>query len=164
MSEQYRKSNYCRAEAQYAFQKQLHIVPILLQKHYKPDGWLAFLVGSVLYVDFTKYEYSKAFELLINELKMIKLRDKMSNETIQIKQNSISSVIHNERLKILLGDTNLINKISINTIPLGDITNIVVGIKPYQVNKGHPKQTRDIVVSRKFDRDTKLNHYYKQYL
>ncbi|CAF1501402.1 unnamed protein product, partial [Rotaria sp. Silwood1] len=38
MSEQYRKSNYCRAEAHYAFQQQRKIVPILLQKHYKPDG------------------------------------------------------------------------------------------------------------------------------
>ena len=34
MSEKYRKSNYCRAEAHYAFQRQRKIVPILLQKHY----------------------------------------------------------------------------------------------------------------------------------
>ena len=82
MSEQYRRSNYCRAEAQYAFQKQLNLVPILLQKHYKPDGWLSFLIGPLLYVDFTKYEYSKALEMLMTELK---LTQKTSTELIQQK-------------------------------------------------------------------------------
>jgi len=69
MSEQYRRSNYCRAEAHYAFQRQLKIVPILLQEHYKPDGWLLFLVGQLLYVDFTKHEFSQAIEMVIKELK-----------------------------------------------------------------------------------------------
>ncbi|CAF0834036.1 unnamed protein product [Adineta steineri] len=44
MSEQYRQSNFCRAEAHYAFQRQRRIVPVLMQKHYKPDGWLLFLI------------------------------------------------------------------------------------------------------------------------
>ncbi|CAF1563995.1 unnamed protein product [Rotaria sp. Silwood1] len=70
MSEQYRKSNYCRAEAHYAFQRQLKIVPILLQKHYKPDGWLLFLIGQLLYIDFTKYEFSRAIKLLLKELQI----------------------------------------------------------------------------------------------
>jgi hypothetical protein len=68
MSEQYRRSNYCRAEAHYAFQRQLRIVPILLQEHYQPDGWLQFLVGQLLYVDFTKYQVLQAVEMLIKEL------------------------------------------------------------------------------------------------
>jgi hypothetical protein len=70
MSEQYRRSNYCRAEAQYAFQKQVHIVPILLQKHYKPDERLSFLIRPLFYIDFTKYEYPIALEMLMKELKM----------------------------------------------------------------------------------------------
>ena len=69
MSEQYRRSNYCRAEAHYAFQRQLKIVPILLQEHYQPDGWLLFLIGQLLYVDFTKHEFDRAMELLVKELK-----------------------------------------------------------------------------------------------
>jgi hypothetical protein len=69
MSEQYRRSNYCRAEAHYAFQRQLKIVPILLQEHYQPDGWLLFLIGQLLYVDFTKYEFPRAIEKLIEELR-----------------------------------------------------------------------------------------------
>ncbi|CAF1533166.1 unnamed protein product [Adineta ricciae] len=69
MSEEYRKSNFCRAEAHYAFQQQRHIVPVLLQKHYKPDGWLLFLIGQLLYVNFTKYEFDQAIEILMKELK-----------------------------------------------------------------------------------------------
>jgi hypothetical protein len=69
MSEQYRRSNYCRAEAYYAFQRQLRIVPIILQEHYQPDGWLLFLVGQLLYIDFSKYEFIQASEMLIRELK-----------------------------------------------------------------------------------------------
>jgi hypothetical protein len=68
MSEDYRKSNYCRAEAHYAFQRQLKIVPILLQKYYRPDGWLVFLLGQLLYVDFTKYEFNRAIDILKKEL------------------------------------------------------------------------------------------------
>ena len=68
LSEDYRKSNYCRAEAHYAFQRQRKIVPVLLQKHYKPDGWLLFLIGQILYVDLTKHEFSEAMEMLQKEL------------------------------------------------------------------------------------------------
>ncbi|CAF2089450.1 unnamed protein product [Rotaria magnacalcarata] len=70
MSEQYRKSNYCRAEAQYAFQRERKIVPILLQKQYKPDGWLLFIIGQLLYVDFNKYEFPRAMQMLHKELKV----------------------------------------------------------------------------------------------
>ncbi len=69
MSEDYRKSNYCRAEAHYAFQRQRKIVPILLQKHYRPDGWLLFLIGQLLYVDFNKHEFDRAMKMLLKELK-----------------------------------------------------------------------------------------------
>ena len=69
MSEQYRRSNYCRAEAHYAFQRQLKLVPVLLQEHYQPDGWLLFLIGQLLYVDFTKQEFNQAADSLIKELK-----------------------------------------------------------------------------------------------
>ena len=69
MSENYRKSNYCRAEAQYAFQRQRKMVPVLLQKHYKPDGWLSFLLGQSLYTDFNKYEFTRAMTMLYKELK-----------------------------------------------------------------------------------------------
>ena len=93
MSEPYRRSNYCRAEAQYAFQQQLNIVPILLQKHYKPDGWLSFLIGSILYIDFNKYEYSKALDMLMKELKATYARDKTLSDRVQPKQSSVELLV-----------------------------------------------------------------------
>ncbi len=38
MSEEYKRSNYCRTEAQYVFKRQLKIIPILIEKYCKPDG------------------------------------------------------------------------------------------------------------------------------
>ncbi len=81
MSEQYQKSNYCRAEAHYAFQRQRKIVPVLSGKHYKPDGWLLFLLGQLLYVDFTKYEFNHAMNMLLKELEaenIFKIRTRTS--------------------------------------------------------------------------------------
>jgi hypothetical protein len=87
MSEDYQRSNFCRAEAQYAFQRKLKMVPILLQEHYKPNGWLSFLVSQLLYVDFTKYEFPKAIETLFKELKLTHLHDNASIAPVQPKKN-----------------------------------------------------------------------------
>lgn len=67
VSEEYQRSNYCRAEAQYAFKRQLKIVPIVVQKSYKPDGWLLFLISGLLYVDFIKHPFAQAVQMLLNE-------------------------------------------------------------------------------------------------
>jgi len=87
MSEDYQRSNFCRAEAQYAFQRKLKMVPILLQKHYKPNGWLSFLVSQLLYVDFTKYEFPKAIETLFKELKLGHIHDNASIAPVRPKKN-----------------------------------------------------------------------------
>lgn len=87
MSEHYQRSNICRAEAQYAFQRKLKMVPILLQKHYKPSGWLSFLISQLLYIDFTKLEFPKAIELLFKELKSTHLPDKALTALVPWKTN-----------------------------------------------------------------------------
>jgi len=92
MSEQYRRSNYCRAEAHYAFQRQLKIVPVLVQKYYHPDNWLLFLVGQLLYVDFTKYEFARAREMLIKEIEATVI-DKSKKVNVQLKQQDDDDVI-----------------------------------------------------------------------
>jgi hypothetical protein len=87
MSEQYRGSNYCRAEAHYAFQRQRKIVPVLLQEHYKPDGWLLFLIGQLLYVDFTKYDFGRAMEMLMKEIKAQDIPE-TDIAAVQLKQDT----------------------------------------------------------------------------
>ena len=94
MSEHYQRSNFCRAEAQYAFQRKLKMVPILLQKHYKPSGWLSFLVSQLFYVDFIKYEFPKAIEMLFKELKLARGRDNEPITPIEPKTKQLDRSIH----------------------------------------------------------------------
>ncbi|KAL8591059.1 hypothetical protein ACOMHN_037292 [Nucella lapillus] len=54
VSESYKNSPYCRAEAEYAFMKKKHIIPLKLQVGYAPDGWLGIVQGSKFFYDFTK--------------------------------------------------------------------------------------------------------------
>lgn len=39
MTEKYKMSPYCRAEADYAFKLRKPIVPLMMQANWKPDGW-----------------------------------------------------------------------------------------------------------------------------
>jgi hypothetical protein len=39
MSQKYKDSANCRFEGEYAIQRKVNIIPILVQADYKPDGW-----------------------------------------------------------------------------------------------------------------------------
>ena len=72
MSSNYKMSVNCQAEAEYAFNRKSKIIPLMVEKDYKPDGWLGFMAGSKLYIDFADKEdeeFDQAYELLIAELK-----------------------------------------------------------------------------------------------
>jgi len=61
-------------------------------------------------------------------------------------------------------DLQLLRKIEQNTVSLRTLCDVVVGIKPYQVGKGQPKQTREIVDSRSFDATYKKDNTYRRYI
>jgi adenine-specific DNA-methyltransferase len=61
-------------------------------------------------------------------------------------------------------DLQLLRKIEQNTANLKALCDVVVGIKPYQVGKGQPKQTREIVDSRSFDAKHKKDETYQCYI
>lgn len=57
------------AEAEYAFNLRKPIVPLMMQRDYKPDGWLGFIKGSKLYFEFSgKYPYDQKITDLVKEL------------------------------------------------------------------------------------------------
>jgi adenine-specific DNA-methyltransferase len=58
----------------------------------------------------------------------------------------------------------LANKIKAKGKPIGLLFHISVGMKPYQVGKGTPKQKRDDVKNRVFDSDRRLSSVYRQYI
>ncbi len=39
MTEKYKQSSNCRAEAEYSFKLNKSIIPIIMQSNYKPNGW-----------------------------------------------------------------------------------------------------------------------------
>jgi hypothetical protein len=71
MSQKYKESLNCRAEAEYVFQMQKPFIPLIMESGYKPSGWLGILLGSRIYVDFTKYEFDECLRRLSKEIVVV---------------------------------------------------------------------------------------------
>ena len=65
----YKESTNCRLEAQYAFQQQLDMVPLMMEDR-RPKGWLGMLLGVRLYYKFCGpvLESESAFDGKVVEL------------------------------------------------------------------------------------------------
>ena len=50
VTEKYRQSVNCQAEAQYAFKLNKMIIPIIMQSGFEPQGWLGLIMGDKIYV------------------------------------------------------------------------------------------------------------------
>jgi len=74
-------------------------------------------------------------------------------------------IMENERFAFNLSLNNdILTKIYNKSELLGNLAECVMGIKPYQIGKGKPKQTKDTVSKRLFDSPVKKEEDYKQYL
>ena len=82
-------------EAEYAFQQRKKIVPLMLQRGYKPDGWLGFILGAKLFFDFSgKYSFQDKFNDLFKELHRIKGASQgVPNETVVPKKVEVVNFI-----------------------------------------------------------------------
>ena len=52
ISQAYKESTNCRLEAQYAFQQQVDMVPLMMEQGYSAKGWLGMLLGVRLWYGF----------------------------------------------------------------------------------------------------------------
>ena len=70
ISKAYKESTNCRMEAQYAFQQQKDMIPLMLEDGYRAKGWLAMILGMRLWYGFygATLESVDAFEDKVNEL------------------------------------------------------------------------------------------------
>ena len=69
VTEKYRQSINCQAEAQYAFRLNKPILPLILQSGYeKVKGWLGIVIGDKIFINFTKYAYDECVRRLTKEL------------------------------------------------------------------------------------------------
>ena len=70
VSQRYKESPNCRSEGEYAYQLNKDIIPLMMQRNYKADGWLGILVGSKLWIDFqNKQVINSGVAKLIKELR-----------------------------------------------------------------------------------------------
>ncbi|CAF2128648.1 unnamed protein product [Rotaria magnacalcarata] len=91
MSSNYKKSINCKAEAEYAFNQHKKIIPLIVEPNYKADGWLGFMAGSKIYVDFAGKEgeeFDKAYDLLIEELKRNGFNETLENSEKKTDQTN----------------------------------------------------------------------------
>ncbi|XP_067947599.1 uncharacterized protein [Watersipora subatra] len=51
LTEKYEEDSKCRKEIEYADRIKKTLVPVRMQKKYRPSGWLAFLLGNTLFHD-----------------------------------------------------------------------------------------------------------------
>ncbi|CAF3252843.1 unnamed protein product [Rotaria sp. Silwood2] len=91
MSETYKRSANCQSEAEYSFNRKKHIVPIKMKKDYVPDGWLGFILGTRMYIDFGTYDFDKAIQLLDNEIQLQKKKRRDVKEAAKMQRKTTVS-------------------------------------------------------------------------
>ncbi|XP_076081662.1 uncharacterized protein LOC143052499 [Mytilus galloprovincialis] len=96
MSESYKRSPNCRLEAENTFRCGKQYIPLIVQKHYKPDSWLGALLGAKLYIDFSgKYQFEPKWNELIKELQALNVltegEDTVDSSEVAIPDQTSSS-------------------------------------------------------------------------
>ena len=84
VSQKYKESPNCRSEAEYAYQLRKDIIPLMMQRDYKPDGWLGMILGTKLWIDFrNSYSFNTGTEKLMKELGGRGRGDKENEHTVE---------------------------------------------------------------------------------
>jgi hypothetical protein len=100
MTEKYKQSTNCRAEAEYAFQLNKPIIPLIMQKDYKPDGWLGIILGSKIFVNFTRYEFSEC-------MRRLKLEIKGVHKSFNVNDSALAEMTNEKPIKEVKTETQL---------------------------------------------------------
>ncbi|CAF4239391.1 unnamed protein product [Rotaria sordida] len=57
-----------------------------MKKDYVADGWLGFILGTRMYIDFGTYDFDKAIQLLENEIRLQKKKRKDAKEVAKMEK------------------------------------------------------------------------------
>ncbi|XP_073254128.1 uncharacterized protein [Porites lutea] len=98
VSERYKESPNCRSEAEYTYKLGKDIIPLMMQRNYKPDGWLGMLLGTKFWIDFhSKHIVKTGVTKLIKELggrgKDVDVTDGPSEPVVQAVQADIVATL-----------------------------------------------------------------------
>jgi len=91
VTEKYRQSINCRAEAKYAFGQNKHIIPLIMQHGFEnPQGWLGLIMGDKIFVNFMKYDFVESIRRLKSEIDSIRGENKSEtcNSNIEKKDSA----------------------------------------------------------------------------
>lgn len=92
VSDSYKRSVYCQAEAEYAFRCKRKLLPCIVRQGYRADGWLGLVIGSRIYVDFGRLEFSQACELVLKEITLQRENQVIVNQSLG-KEKWIESMV-----------------------------------------------------------------------
>ena len=82
------------AEAEYTYQIRKDIIPLLLERGYKADGWLGVFVGTKLYNDFSSDDVMDAsISRLVRELGNRGHLTRHASPAIQLSDSSFGVVV-----------------------------------------------------------------------
>lgn len=95
ISDSYKRSVYCQAEAEYAFRCKRHLLPCIVRQGYRADGWLGLIIGSRIYMDFGRLEFKNACELVLKEITL-----QRENQLTKEKEVSYEETEHIEKLNL----------------------------------------------------------------
>ena len=153
-----------------------------------PHSWLymyyykklrKFLVDNTILNKLVHIKYF-AFEDVISESVILcykKSKDNLNNEIltqtvfnmeefIKIEYDTVSQSFWKENYEngFILNKNDFVQNILDNNKTFNDICIFSTGIKPYQKNKGTPKQTKDDVKNKVYSAESKISEEYEPYL
>lgn len=100
-----------------------------------------------------------------NKLSYAILKDEKDVGNISWNEIEQEKFLDNQRYEIYLSeDFDLLSKIYSLSVPLGQVAECVMGIKPYQKGKGVPKQSKHAGENKIFDSRKPIDDNYKRYL
>ncbi|CAF1241696.1 unnamed protein product [Rotaria sordida] len=94
MSDAYKQNPLCEMEASYAVKCQCHIISLVMTPKYKADGWLGVLTSALIYIDFPKLGFDKAYQELKKQIELFRIDNSSSTfaEQDEVHHNSSSLV------------------------------------------------------------------------
>ncbi len=94
MSDAYKQSPFCEMEASYAVKRRCRIIPLIMTPNYRADGWLGVLTSALIYIDFPKLGFDKAYQELKKQIELFRINDLSS--TANIAPEPEPSMVNNE--------------------------------------------------------------------
>ncbi|CAF3726640.1 unnamed protein product [Rotaria sp. Silwood1] len=94
MSDAYKQSPFCEMEASYAVKRRCNIIPLVMTANYKADGWLGVLTSALIYVDFPKLGFDKAYQELKKQIGLFRMKTSNSTNVNQDQlHHNLSSIV-----------------------------------------------------------------------